>query len=569
MNYMGRYYAWLHDPLLDEDLRRELLAIRQDDQEIKNRFYDDIDFGTAGLRGEIGAGSMLMNTYNIKLASEALSRVLLENRQAVQGVVIACDSRHRSQDFAREAALVFCGNGIPVYLFSEITPVPILSYAIRHLNCAAGITVTASHNPPQYNGYKAYAAYGGQLPPADCAAVLSYMRRLSSLADVAYMTEEAALRTGRLHYVGKDVLASYYKEALQGILSPEAIQQNADLPIAYTPLFGAGNHPVRELLKQAGLHNVKVVKEQERPNGDFPGLKAPNPEEDDALRLVIRDAKKQGAALALATDPDSDRLAIAIPQNGEYHKLTGNQAACLLLYYRLSRMKELGLLPKNGLILRSIVSTSLADRIAAGFGLAVTEVLTGFRYVSQQIDLHAEKGIPLVFAFEESYGYLCVDLSRDKDAVSSALYLCEAACYYRSQGKSLMDVMTEIYETYGYQEERADTLPFPGPDGLHEMAAIMAQAREELPEAIAGKRVLAVRDYQASVRATGGVQEPLAYPKSNVVFYELEGGSWACLRPSGTDPKLKVYASAAGATQEEAHALLDAILLDRKDWISR
>ncbi|MDL2225889.1 phospho-sugar mutase [Eubacteriales bacterium OttesenSCG-928-M02] len=564
MNAMERYRTWLNDPLLDEDLREELLSIQEDIQEINERFYQDISFGTAGLRGIIQAGSNCMNTYTVKLASEAMARMLEETGTAEQGIVIAYDSRHKSDLFAREAALVFCAHHIPTYLFREITPVPILSFGVQHLGCAAGVVVTASHNPSPYNGYKAYAAYGGQLDPTDSDLVLSHMRSLSSLADVKTMDEEDALYEGFLQYIDDVVLEPYYDGILAGMLSPDVVKRQGDIPIVYTPLYGAGNVPVRHLMKEAGFTNVHVVKGQSHPDGDFPTVSAPNPEEPDAMALAVAEGHKRGAKLIIGTDPDSDRMAACIPNGAAYLQLTGNQIASILLYYKLSILQERSALPQNGLITRSVVSTSLVDRIATSFGQGVAVLLTGFRYASQQVAQAAKAGRPFLFAFEESYGYLFTELSRDKDAVSASLYLAEAACYYQEKGQTLLDVLTEIYQAYGHQLEGVQTLSYPGADGLSTMQAIMAQQEAILPATLGGKAVLCMRDYRNNRRLTPSRIAEGDFPKADMLFYELEGGSWACLRPSGTEPKLKIYASAIGADMAHTQNLLDDILRDTK-----
>ena len=554
MTVLERYQSWLDDSALDAALRQELECLTE--QQIRDRFYSDITFGTAGLRGIVAAGANCMNTKTVAIATQALSLYLKEEHLGQQGVVIARDPRKNSDVFSDLAAKILCANGIPVYSFEEITPVPLLSYSIRALGCDAGIAITASHNPPEYNGYKVYASYGGQLDPQGCTRIMWHMQRLS-LSDVLQKPLEHAASCGLFHRIGPELLNAYCEQ----VLAQSVLQESAgDLKIVYTPLHGAGAIPVLTLLQKAGFTHIDMVAEQRQPDANFAAAPNPNPEDPSTMQLAVQLAERTDADLVLGTDPDADRLACGIRTPEGIQLLTGNQTACLLLYYLLSTRAERGDLPQNGLIVRSIVSTALADRIAEHFGCHVVQTLTGFRYISALISAAQEDGTPFLFGFEESAGFLAYDLSRDKDAVSSALLLCSAACYYRAKGKSLAQVLDEIYAIFGAHVEKSYSYTFAGAEGAAKIEALMQRCRENPPAQLGNIPVCIVEDYLCGTRTQNGITTPLAMPKSNVLLYRLQGGSWACLRPSGTEPKFKLYLQATGSTDSQAHVALQGIL---------
>ena len=560
------YEQWLEVFASDEETRTDLESIRGNEAEIQDRFYTGLSFGTAGMRGVLGAGTNRMNKYNVRRATKGLAQYLLQDpANANRGVAIAYDSRRYSAEFAKDTALVLCAAGIPAYLFDALRPVPILSYAVRHLNTAAGVVVTASHNPPQYNGYKVYGDDGAQLGPEAADAVTNYIQKLS-YSEAVPMDEKEALDKGLLHIIGDKEVDNDYMEDIKTLrVQPELLdREGSKLSIVYTPLHGSGNVPVRRMLREIGITNVAVVKEQELPDPNFSTLKVPNPEDPTAFVLAEKLADEVGANVIFATDPDCDRLGVAVRgHDGVFHLLTGNQIGCVLLEYILSAKKKLGTLPQNGAAVKSIVSTSLANRICENYGVKMFETLTGFKFIGEKIQQFQDEGsYTFLFGFEESYGFLSSTFVRDKDGVNASLLISEAACACEADGVTLYDRMQEIFKKYGYYVEKVVSKTLPGMDGLTRMKEIMKQLRACPPESLAGLKVTAVRDYLAGTRTADGVAEPTGLPKSDVLYYELEQGNWVCIRPSGTEPKIKLYINTNAKDEAAAKELNEVLRAD-------
>lgn len=560
MDYKEIYNQWLENPYFDEATKEELKAIKDDENEIKERFYMDLEFGTAGLRGIIGAGTNRMNIYVVRRATQGLANYIAKVDKKSQGVAIAYDSRHMSPEFAQEAALCLAANGIKAYIFETLRPTPELSFAVRHLGCVAGINVTASHNPPEYNGYKVYWEDGAQITPPHDSGIMGEVKAISDWNTVKTMDKEEAVKAGLFEVIGQAVDDAYMAELKKQIIHMDAIQaEGKNLKIVYTPLHGTGNIPARRILKELGFENVYVVPEQELPNGDFPTVSYPNPEAAEAFELGLKLAKEVDADIVLATDPDADRLGVRVKdKNGEYHDLTGNMSGCLLANYEISQRKAVnGSLPEDGALIKTIVTTNLADAIAKGYGVKLIEVLTGFKFIGQQILGFEKSGKgSYLFGFEESYGCLIGTYARDKDAISATSALCEAAAYYKEKGMTLWDAMVEMYEKYGYYKDEVKSIGLKGIEGLAKIQEIMEYFRAHTPSDFAGHKVLAVRDYKADTvkdLATGEVK-PTGLPSSNVLYYELEDNAWLCVRPSGTEPKIKFYYGVKGTSLEDAAA---------------
>ena len=551
MGYREEYQRWLEMFAADAETVKELQSIANDEKEIEDRFYTGLAFGTAGLRGVLGMGTNRMNVYNIRRTTKALARYLTDQGTEGQGVAIGYDSRIMSDVFAKETALTLAANGVKAYLFDALRPVPVLSYAVRHLNAAAGVVITASHNPPQYNGYKVYAADGAQLGPEAADAVTAYIDKLS-FTECAPMDEKEALDKGLLQIIGAKEVDDDYIAMIKTLAQrPELLEKRGkDLKIVYTPLHGSGNVPVQRLLRELGV-NYTVVPEQEKPDGRFPTVKAPNPEDPNAFTLAIPLAQKVGATVVFGTDPDCDRLGAAVQDGkGVFHTLTGNQIACLMLHHILSSKKANGTLPKNGAAVKSVVSTEMARAICRDYGVDMIEVLTGFKFIGEQIQHFQETGEhTFLFGFEESFGYLSGTQVRDKDGVNASLLLCEAVCAAAERGETLYDTLQKLYEKYGYFKEQGVSVTLPGKDGVAKIAGIMSALRKNPPTQIAGLKITGVRDFSQGVRIADGKEEKLDYPKSNVLYYEIEGGNWICVRPSGTEPKIKLYVASRAASQ--------------------
>ncbi|WP_129700842.1 phospho-sugar mutase [Anaerostipes caccae] len=562
MNYQETYQEWLNNPYFDEATKEELKNIQDDDNEIKERFYSDLAFGTAGLRGIIGAGINRMNIYVVRKATQGLADYILEQGTDKKRVAIAFDSRHMSPEFADEAALCLAANGIKAYIFESLRPTPELSFAVRYYNCIAGINITASHNPPEYNGYKVYWEDGAQFTPPHDKGVTAKVNAVTDISKVKTMSREDAVSAGLYEVIGSEVDDAYIAEVEKQVHNQDAIDQMASkLKIVYTPLHGTGNLPVRRVLKDLGFQNVYVVPEQELPDGAFPTVSYPNPESKEAFELGLKLAREKDADLVLATDPDADRLGVYVKDSktGDYIALTGNMSGSLLCEYVLSQKKAMnGSLPDDGAVVKSIVTTNLVDAVAEGYGVNLIEVLTGFKFIGQQM-LNFEntgKGTYL-FGLEESYGCLIGTYARDKDAVSATVALCEAAAYYMTQGKTLWDAMTDIYEKYGYYLDKVKALEFAGLDGAEKIQNMLKSLRENPPKEIGGLKVLKSRDYQNDTITdlTTGETVPTGLPASNVLYYELENNAWLCVRPSGTEPKIKFYYGVKGSSMEDAEAI--------------
>ncbi len=559
------YEEWLNDPYFDEETKAELRAIAGDEKEITERFYKELEFGTAGLRGIIGAGTNRMNLYTVRKATQGLANYIIKCGNQDKGVAIAYDSRNMSPEFADAAALTLAGNGIKAYVFDSLRPTPELSFAVRYLHCTAGINVTASHNPSKYNGYKVYWEDGAQITPPHDIGIMDEVRAVKDFSSVKSIDKEEAFEKGLYQVIGSDIDDPYIAVLKTQVSNPAAIEQmKDDLTIVYTPLHGTGNLPVRRVLKELGFSKVHVVKEQELPDGNFPTVSYPNPEAEEAFALAMRDAKELDADLVLATDPDADRLGVRVKdQEGNYHVLTGNMSGALICEYMMSQKKEI---PADGAIVKSIVSTNLMDAIAAYYKVDLIEVLTGFKYIGQKILQFEQEGKgSYLFGMEESYGCLPGTYARDKDAVVASMILCEAAAYYKSQGKTLWDLMLEMYERYGYYADEVESVTLEGKEGLEKIASIMEALKENTPESLGSLKVLYKRDYTKDVitdLATGETK-PTGLPKSNVIYYDLENNAWACVRPSGTEPKIKLYFGVKGSSIEnadqEAKALKEAL----------
>ena len=563
-----RYEEWLRNPCFDRSVREELTAIGGDEAQIRDRFYKDLEFGTGGLRGVVGAGTNRMNLYTVRRATQGLANYILSQKGENKGVAIAFDSRHMSPEFARETALCLNANGIKTWCFETLRPTPELSFAVRKLGCIAGIVITASHNPPEYNGYKVYWEDGGQITPPKDKEIIRQVGLITDYAAAKTMTLEEARAAGLYQRAGAEIDDAYMEELKKLVIHPDIIREEGDsLKIVYTPLHGAGSLPVQRILKELGFTHVYVVPEQERPDGDFPTVSYPNPEDPNAFTLALKLAKEKDADLVRATDPDAHRLGIYVQdtKTGEYISFTGNMSGMLIAEYRLSQKKAAGQLPARGALVKTIVTTNMADALAAAYGAELIEVLTGFKYIGEQIKWFEEKGNrEYVFGLEESYGCLIGTYARDKDAVSAVMALCEAAAYCKHLGITLWDQMLAMYQKYGFYREGLHTITLKGMEGAARIQEIMERLRTAPPKRLGGMEVLAVRDYQSGMRTdrNTGETSPVGLPASNVLYYELGNDSWCCARPSGTEPKIKFYIGVRGGTLEEADRLLADVTED-------
>ena len=565
MDAKKRYEEWLENPYFDQETKEELKKIADNEKEIQDRFYRDLEFGTGGLRGVIGAGTNRVNIYTVRKATQGLANYILKEHTEEKGVAIAFDSRNMSPEFAGEAALCLAANGIKAYIFPSLRPTPMLSFALRELGCTAGIVVTASHNPPEYNGYKVYWEDGAQITSPRDRQIIEEVSRVTDYADVKTMGLEEAQKAGLYQIIGPE-MDDKFTEALKAlVLRPEILEQEAkNLKIVYTPLHGTGNLPVRRILEELGFTQVYVVKEQELPDGDFPTVSYPNPEDKNAFRLALELAKEKDADLVLATDPDADRLGIYAKdtESGEYKSFTGNMSGTLVLEYILSQRKALGTLPENGAVVTTVVSGKMAKEIAKDYGMELIETLTGFKYIGEQIKFFEEtQDYTYVFGYEESYGCLVGTHARDKDAVSAVMALCEAAAYYKHQGITLCQQMERLFEKYGYYQEDLCTVTLKGQEGAEKIQAMMEQIRSAVPQTIGGFQVLRFRDYrEQKIRDCVTKEEtPSGLPKSNVLYFELEDNAWCCIRPSGTEPKIKFYMGVKGADSADAEEKLTGL----------
>ena len=565
-NVKKNYEYWCTSPIFDDATKAELKSLEGNEDEIFDRFYRELEFGTGGLRGVIGAGTNRMNFYTVGKATQGLANFINKQGAAAKGVAIAFDSRRMSPEFADTAACVLAANGIKAYIFDSLRPTPELSFALRTLGCTAGIVVTASHNPPEYNGYKVYWEDGAQITAPKDAQIIGEVNAIKDYAEIKKMTTEAAKEAGLYEVIGKGIDDKYMEVLKKLVLHPEAIKQMASsLKIVYTPLHGTGNVPVRRVLKELGFEQVTVVPEQELPDGNFPTVSYPNPEDKKAFALALDLAKKVDADLVLATDPDADRLGVYAKdtKTGEYKVFTGNMSGMLICEYEMSQKKALGILPANGALVTTIVSSNMAQAVAKEYGMKFIECLTGFKYIGEQIKFFEQTGSnEYVFGFEESYGCLVGTHARDKDAVVAVMALCEAAAYYKTQGITLWDQMLNIYNKYGYYKEDLFTMTFKGADGAKKMQDMMDAYRKNTPKQVGAYKVLRLRDYKNDVitdLATGETA-PTGLPKSNVLYFELENDAWFCVRPSGTEPKIKFYAGIKGTSLEDSAKKLDELM---------
>lgn len=559
MDYKKMYEEWLANPYFDEATKKELESIKDDENEIKERFYTELEFGTAGLRGIIGAGINRMNVYTVRKATQGLANYINKQGQVAKGVAIAYDSRRMSPEFADVAALCLAANGIKAYVFESLRPTPELSYAVRKLSCIAGINITASHNPPEYNGYKVYWEDGAQITPPHDSGIMAEVKAITDFAVCKTMDKAEAQEKGLYEVIGAAIDDAYMEELKKQVIHWDSIKEvGKDIKIVYTPLHGTGNIPARRVLKEIGFENVYVVPQQELPDGEFPTVSYPNPEAKEAFKLALDLAKEKDADLVLATDPDADRLGVYVKdtKSGEYICLTGNMSGCLLADYEISQRKEAdGGLPADGALIKTIVTSNMADAIAKYYGVNLIEVLTGFKFIGQQILGFETKGTgTYLFGFEESYGCLIGTHARDKDAIVATMALCEAAAYYKTQGKTLWDAMIDMYERYGYYKDNVVSIEKKGIEGLAEIKRIMDTLREKMPESFGSYKVTSTRDYQKDIvkDLATGEEKPTGLPKSNVLYFDMTDNVWLCVRPSGTEPKIKLYYGVVGTSLEDA-----------------
>lgn len=560
MDYKEIYESWLNNPYFDEDTKAELRAIADDENEIKERFYTELEFGTAGLRGVIGAGTNRMNIYVVRKATQGLANYIASVNGQSKGVAIAYDSRHMSPEFANEAALCLAANGIKAYIFEALRPTPELSYAVRKRGCIAGINITASHNPPEYNGYKVYWEDGAQITPPHDTGIMAEVKAITDYSTLKTMSREDAEKAGLYEVIGQAIDDSYIEELKSQVLHMDSIKAMAkELKIVYTPLHGTGNIPARRVLKELGFENVYVVPEQELPDGNFPTVSYPNPEAAEAFELGLKLAKEVDADLVLATDPDADRLGVYVKDSktGEYHPLTGNMSGCLLADYEIGQKKELQGLPEDGALIKTIVTTNMADAIARYYGVRLIEVLTGFKFIGQQILGFETSGKgTYLFGFEESYGCLIGTHARDKDAIVATMALCECAAYYKTKNMTLWDAMIEMYERYGYYKDSVKSITLKGIEGLAKIQEIMDTLRKNPPTQVGDYKVTSFRDYKEDKITNLETKEvcPTGLPKSNVLYFDMTDDAWLCVRPSGTEPKVKFYYGIKGTSLEDADA---------------
>ena len=555
--YKKRYDEWMRNPYFDKETKEELKAIQDNEREIEDRFYKELEFGTGGLRGIIGAGTNRMNVYTVGKATQGFADFINDTYKGEKAIAIAYDSRNMSKEFAKAAALTLCANDIKVYLYESLRPTPMLSFAVRHLKCKAGIVITASHNPKEYNGYKAYGEDGCQLTDEPAKEVIGYVNRVEDYSKIKTMSEEEALEKGLLVYIGENVDKAYIESLKSLTIREELVKDHAkDLKIVYTPIHGSGNVPVRRVLSELGYENVLVVKEQELPNGNFPTAPYPNPENPDVFKIAMEMANKVNADVIFGTDPDCDRIGVVVKDNkGEFRVLTGNQTGMLLVNYVLGSLKELNKLPKNGVVIKTIVTTESVRKMAEAYGVKLIDVLTGFKYIGEKIREFEETGSnEYLIGFEESYGYLFGTFSRDKDAVVASMLIAEMTLYYKKQGKTLYDALVEIYEQYGYFKESLVSVELKGKEGQEKIGRCLDLLRADEITEVNGVKVVKSFDYKSSTEKDliANTTSKINLPKSNVLKYILEDDSWFVVRPSGTEPKMKVYLAVKGNSLEDA-----------------
>ena len=563
MNYKEEYKKWCENSIFDEETKKELKQIENDEKEIEERFYKELEFGTGGLRGVIGAGLNRMNKYTVGKATQGLANFIKKENKQDKGVVIGYDSRNYSKEFAKHTALILCANGIKAYIFENLGPVPQLSFSVRKLNTAAGIMITASHNPAKYNGYKVYAEDGSQITSPTDKQIMDEVKNITDFAEIKTISEKEAIEKGLYNVIGKEIEDGYIEEIKKLVLNPQAIKNQSNLSIVYTPLHGTGRVPVQRILKEIGFNNVHIVKEQEIPDGNFPTVEYPNPEYKTAFKLALELAEKVNAELVLATDPDADRLGVFVKsKENTYIPLTGNMSALLILEYILSQKKEKNILPQNGVVIKSIVSSTMVEPIAKKYGLKLMEVLTGFKYIGEKIKEFDKNGdYSYVFGYEESYGCLAGTYARDKDGPAAVTLLCEAAAYYKEKGLALWEQMLNLYEEYGYYKEGMKQITLEGIEGAEKIKQTMVDFRNNPPKKIGNYKVKRIRDYEAQTILDCSTNEitKIELPKSNVLYYELEEDGWIAVRPSGTEPKIKYYIGIKGNSLEDASNRLEKL----------
>ena len=562
MEYLEKYNEWLSNPYFDEDTRKELEALKDNDKEIRERFYKDLEFGTGGLRGILGAGINRMNIYTVRRATQGLANCIIKYKGESKGVAIAYDSRRMSPQFALQAALCLAANNIKAYLFDSLRPTPELSFAVRELGCMAGIVITASHNPSEYNGYKVYWEDGAQITAPKDVEIIREVNSIDDFSSAKTMSGEDAMKNGLLRIIGKEIDDKYMENLKKQIINP-ITEEGKNLNIVYTPLHGSGNIPARRILNELGFKNVYVVEAQEYPDTEFSTVGYPNPEEPKVFELAKELANKVNGEIILATDPDADRLGVQVrDNNGEFVLFNGNMTGALIAEYVFSQKARNGILANNSALIKTIVTGNIADRIAKEYNARLIEVLTGFKYIGEQIKLFEETGeSEFVFGYEESYGYLVGTHSRDKDAIVAVMILCEAAAYYKSQGISLYDQMQNIFNKYGYYEEITVPVTLKGIEGMEKIKSIMEGYRKNPPKTAGGYQILKVRDYMADTitdTQTGDVI-PTGLPKSDVLYYEMNDDAWCAIRPSGTEPKIKFYFGVKGDSREDATERLNRL----------
>ncbi|MEG1278006.1 MAG: phospho-sugar mutase [Cellulosilyticaceae bacterium] len=574
MSYQNKYNEWLQDTYFDQGIKSELEGIKGDEKEIEDRFYRELEFGTAGLRGVIGAGTNRMNIYIVRKATQGLANFIKKQGISEPKVAIAYDSRNMSDVFSKEAALVLAANGIHAYLFESLRAVPQLSFAVRELGCDAGIVITASHNPPEYNGYKVYGNDGAQVIAPYDDMIIAEVNSITDFNRVKIIDEEAAKANGTLTWLGQDMDDKYIANVKEQVLNQEVIDKVADnFKIVYTPIHGTGNVPVRRVLDEVGFKNVYIVEEQAEPDGNFPTVKSPNPEDANAFKMAIDLAKKVEADIIIGTDPDADRVGVLVrDEAGEYLVLTGNMVGAMLTEYVLSQKQAKGILAPNSVVIKTIVTTEMVRPMAKAYGAELMEVLTGFKYIGEQMRLFEENGDKTyAFGFEESYGCLAGTYARDKDAIVACMLACEMAAYYKDKGMTLYEALVSLYEKYGYYKEDVQAITLKGIEGLEKIQTVMKNLRTEMPTTLGDYTIEAVRDYEVSTRVEKGVTETINLPKSDVMYYELNDNAWICVRPSGTEPKIKFYIGVKGESVEDANqkvmGIKEAVNELLKEWI--
>lgn len=565
MSYKEKYQEWINSPIIDEETKNKLKKISNNEKEIEDSFYKELEFGTAGLRGILGVGTNRMNKYTVGKATQGLANFIIKEKGQERGVAIAYDSRNYSKEFSQIAALILNANGIKTYVFESLRPVPELSFAVRYLKCISGIMITASHNPAKYNGYKVYGEDGAQVTSPKDKQIMDEVNNIKDYAQIKTIEKEEAIKKGLFNQIGEKIDEAYINEIKKQSLNPEIIKKQENLSIVYTPLHGTGNIPVQKILNEIGFKNINIVKEQQEPDGNFPTVEYPNPEDKNAFKLALELAQKVDAQIILATDPDADRLGVYVKdtKTNTYIPFTGNMSALIILEYILSQRKEKNTIPENGVVIKSIVSSTMAKPITQKYNVRLEEVLTGFKYIGEKIkEYEINKKYEYIFGYEESYGCLVGTHARDKDAIVAVMLLCEAAAYYKEKNMTLWDQMINMYNEYGYYKEGIKQVTLEGIDGAEKIKEIMDNFRKNPPKNFRKFKVEKIRDYNNSIILEAGTNktEKINMPKSNVLYYELSNDSWIAVRPSGTEPKIKYYIGVKGKSIEEANEMLEELM---------